>query len=195
VKRITSVILASSLLCAAAPARANESTPALQAAETQVPLKVQIVLSRYQGEKKISSTPYTMAVVAAPAGKSEFTRLRMGVDVPIPQTVIPSSKEGASSAPVMSYSYRSVGTSFDCKAGIQEGGVFKLDLTVTDTAVMMPEASQAAKGGISGAPTIRSFTSSFSLLLKDGQTAQHTAATDPVSGEVLRVDVTLSVLK
>ena len=119
----------------------------------------------------------------------------MGVDVPIPQTVIPSSKEGTPSAPVMSYSYRSVGTSFDCAAAVQDAGTFKLDVTVTDTAVMMPDANQAAKGGISSAPTIRSFTSSFALLLKDGQSAQHTAATDPVSGEVLRVDVTLAVLK
>jgi hypothetical protein len=195
VKSIPSVILVSGLLFTAAPALANDPNGVPQAAETQVPLKVQVVLSRYQGEKKISSTPYTMAVVAATAGKSEFTRLRMGVDVPIPQTAIPSSKEGGTTAPVMSYTYRSVGTSFDCKAAIQDAGTFKVDLTVTDTAVMMPEASQAARGGFSGAPTIRSFTSSFSLLLKDGQSAQHTAATDPVSGEVLRVDVTLAVLK
>jgi len=66
---------------------------------------------------------------------------------------------------------------------------------VTDNAVMMPDAAQTAKGGVAAAPTIRTFTSSFSLLLKDGQTAQHTAATDPVSGEVLRVDVTLAILK
>jgi hypothetical protein len=46
-----------------------------------------------------------------------------------------------------------------------------------------------------GIPAFRSFTSSFNLLLKDGQTAQHTAATDPISGEVIRVDVTLNVLK
>ena len=45
---------------------------------------------------------------------------------------------------------------------------------------------------MAGIPAFRSFTSTFNVLLKDGQTAQHTAATDPVSGEVLRVDVTLT---
>jgi hypothetical protein len=44
-------------------------------------------------------------------------------------------------------------------------------------------------------PSVRKFQSTFNLLLKDGQTATHTAATDPVSGEVLRIDVTLTVLK
>jgi hypothetical protein len=194
VKRITTVIVFSSVLgLLSAPAFASGPPFVTQAATTEVPLKIQVVLSRYQGEKKISSTPYTMAVVAAPGGRGEATKLRMGVDVPIPQTVF-SSKDGSSSVPQTSFTYRSVGTSMDCKAAIQDGGVFRLELTVSDTAVMMPDAAQTPKGGLN-APTIRTFTSSFNLLLKDGQTAQHTAATDPISGEVLRVDVTLAVLK
>jgi hypothetical protein len=197
VKRITSVMIMSGLLCAAGPAFASDPPLLAQAAAAaEVPLKVQVVLSRYSGEKKISSTPYTLAVVGMTAGKAEATKMRMGVDVPIPQAIFSQPKDGATtSTPQVSYSYRSVGTSMDCKATIQDAGVFKLDLTVTDTAVMMPDAAQAAKGGVGTAPTIRTFTSSFSLLLKDGQTAQHTAATDPVSGEVLRVDVTLAILK
>jgi hypothetical protein len=34
-----------------------------------------------------------------------------------------------------------------------------------------------------------------SLLLGDGQTMQFASATDPLTGQVLRVDVTLSVVK
>jgi len=48
---------------------------------------------------------------------------------------------------------------------------------------------------VAGVPAFRSFTSSFNLLLKDGQAAQQTSATDPVSGEVLKIDVTVTVLK
>ena len=196
-KRITTVTVISSLLCIAAPAFASDPPLLTQAAAAaEVPLKVQVVLSRYSGEKKISSTPYTLAVVGMAAGKAESTKMRMGVDVPIPQTIFAQPKDGTTtSVPQTSYSYRSVGTSMDCRATIQDAGIFKLDLTVTDNAVMMPDAAQLAKGGLNAAPTIRTFTSSFSLLLKDGQTAQHTAATDPVSGEVLRVDVTLAILK
>jgi hypothetical protein len=32
-------------------------------------------------------------------------------------------------------------------------------------------------------------------MLRDGQSTQYTAATDPVSGEVLKIDVTLTVVK
>lgn len=40
-------------------------------------------------------------------------------------------------------------------------------------------------------PVFRSFCSSNTLMLRDGQTSQFTAATDRVSGEVVKVDVTL----
>jgi hypothetical protein len=33
------------------------------------------------------------------------------------------------------------------------------------------------------------------MVLRDGQTAQSTSATDPISGEVLKIDVTLNVVK
>jgi hypothetical protein len=46
-----------------------------------------------------------------------------------------------------------------------------------------------------GTPAFRNFTSNFSILLKDGQTAQYASATDPVSGETLKVDATINVLK
>jgi type II secretory pathway component GspD/PulD (secretin) len=156
-----------------------------------VALRVVLVVSRYQGEKKISSTPYTLSVVA---NESAATSMRMGVDVPVPQTVFKGG-EGAS-APQTSYTYRSVGTNIDCSARSIDDALFKLDLAVSDTSVFVPERQTSAPGTtLSGVPTFRSFTSKFSVLLRDGQTAQHTAATDPVSGEVLRIDVTLGVLK
>jgi hypothetical protein len=46
-----------------------------------------------------------------------------------------------------------------------------------------------------GLPLFRNFSSSFALLLKDGQSATYTSAVDPVSGETIKVDVTLTVLK
>ena len=163
-----------------------------RAAGEQVPLRVQLVVSRQQGDKKISSIPYTLAVVA---NDNDKTSMRMGVDVPIPQTVI-SGAGPNTTVPQVSYNYRSVGTNIDCSARTIEGGWFKLDLAVSDTAVFMTEkGGTAAPTALSSAPSIRSFTSTFNLLLKDGQTAQHMTATDPVSGEVLRVDVTLTVLK
>ena len=124
---------------------------------------------------------------------NDKTSLRMGVDVPVPQKIVKGG-EGVFPAET-SYSYRSVGTNIDCSARTIGEGLFKLDLAVSDTSVFVTEKEGTAMSTVRGVPAFRSFTSTFNVLLKDGQTAQHTAATDPVSGEVLRVDVTLNVLK
>jgi hypothetical protein len=187
-----SIILAggASLVAQQKPATPGEVSQ--RATAEQIPLKVQLVVSRYQGEKKISSIPYTLSVVA---NDNDKTSMRMGVDVPVPQTIFKGGDN--TSFPQTSFSYRTVGTNIDCSARTIEGGWFKLDLAVSDSAVFVNEkgATAAPPTTLTGVPSFRSFTSSFNLLMKDGQTATHTTATDPVSGEVLRVDVTVNVLK
>jgi hypothetical protein len=161
----------------------------------QIPLKVQLVVSRYLGEKKVSSLPYTLSVVA---NDNDKTSLRMGVEVPIANTVFsPATPGGTQTTPMTSFNYRSIGTNIDCSARTLEEGLFKLDLAVEDSSVFVADKDSAGLGRTPGvpAPSIRNFKSTFNLLLKDGQTATHTAATDPVSGEVLRIDVTATVLK
>src|SRR5688500_3448686 len=92
--------------------RAEGPVPSQEAAARQVPLKVQIVVSRMQGNKQVSSLPYTLAVVA---GDNDKTSLRMGVDVPIVQTVFgAASAGGTTSTPQSSFTYRSIGTNIDC---------------------------------------------------------------------------------
>jgi hypothetical protein len=155
--------------------------PAPQAPAPQVPLRVQVVVTKLLGEKTLSSIPYTMSVVSN-AGR---TSMRMGVDVPV-------------AASPTSYNYRSVGTNIDCTADAMATGSFRLTLAVTDTAVLPSSPAAQAEREASPAAhaaSFRNFTANFYLLLRDGQTAQHTAATDPVSGETVRIDVTLNVLK
>jgi hypothetical protein len=45
------------------------------------------------------------------------------------------------------------------------------------------------------APAFQSFNLSDSLILKDGQSSELLAATDKVTGEVTKIDVTLTVIK
>jgi type II secretory pathway component GspD/PulD (secretin) len=189
VNRLILCFTALTSLASIAPLTAQQKPEGPRAGSEQIPLRVQLVVARYQGDKKISSIPYTLSVVANDNAK---TSMRMGVDVPVPQTVFKGGD--VASAPISSFNYRSVGTNIDCFARTIEGGWFKLDLGVSDSAVYVPEKGGTSPG-LAGIPSFRSFTSTFNVLLKDGQTAQHIAATDPVSGEVLRVDVTLTVLK
>lgn len=159
-----------------------------------IPLRVQLVLSRFDGEKKLSSLPYTLHVNATKEnlGRLGGVNMRMGVQVPIPSTTI--SKEGA--PPMESYSYRDVGTNIDCYAFPLDDGRYRLHFTLTHNSIYSGDLQKA--GGprpIERAPMLRNFTSNFVVALRDGQTTQNTSATDPVSGEVLKVDVTMNVVK
>jgi hypothetical protein len=99
-------------------------------------------------------------------------------------------------AATKSYSYRNVGTNIDCLATALGGGIFRLTITVEDSSIHLDPAQKPAAAQVAtDIPSFRSFNSSFTILLKDGQTTQYTSATDPVSGEVMRIDVTLNVMK
>lgn len=192
-KWIPGLVLTLTVLLSGAGAAAGQSAGQTSSAQAsgQVPLRVQLVVSRYTGDKKVSSVPYTLAVVA---NDNQKTSMRMGVDVPVPQTVFTGPTNNAS-IPMASYSYRSIGTNIDCTAKSADAGLFRLELAVSNTSVFIPEKAASTSPHVEGVPAFRSFTSTFNVLLKDGQSAQHTSATDPISGEVLRVDVTVTVLK
>ena len=115
----------------------------------------------------------------------------MGLRVPI---------ETSSNAGVKQFQYEDVGTSIDGRAEKTGDGRFLLKLGVDRSSVYVPgtEGKSAAVGGseISSAqPIVQQFRTQVNLLIRDGQTIQSTVATDPVTGRVLKVDVTLNVIK
>ena len=86
-----------------------------------------------------------------------------------------------------------MGTNIDCDVSTLDDGRFMLNLTVDDSSVYADE--QALPGGTTGNPSFRSFRATNSMILKDGQTGQFTSATDKLTGETVKVDVTLTVVK
>jgi hypothetical protein len=152
---------------------------------------VQLVVSRYAADKKVSSLPYTLWVTAN--GKMT-TSVRMGVQTPIVQTVFGAPAAGGqTTVPASSYSYKDIGTNIDCNATSQADGSFVLEIKLNDSSVSFDSKDPGQT--LKGIPAFRNFTSNFSIVMKDGQTAQYASATDPVSGETLRVDATINVLK
>lgn len=158
---------------------ATASRPS-EAPRPVVPLKVQIVLSRFKGEKKIASLPYMLSLLS-----NDRTNLRMGIDVPVSTGQMPGA------------SYRSVGTNIDCIAGVAPGDAFKLNITVEDSSIHLDKntAGAADAGVAQSMPAFRTFKSNLTLALRDGQSGQYTSAVDPISGETLKIDVTLNVVK
>ena len=181
--RVAEVAIVLALVAGTAPARAQEHV----APPTPVtPLKVQVVLSRYDGERKLSSMPYTLLVNAG--DRDNRVTLRMGVSLPV-------TGVGATGPTI---TVHDIGTNMDCTASPADGGRFRIGLAVNHSSVFETDQKhlQATipRPGDS-AQLIRSFTSSFSMLLRDHETGQSIAATDPVTGEVMRIDVTLTVVK
>ena len=170
------------------PAPAAQPQPA-QKQLPVVPLKVTIVISRYQGDKKTSSLPFTVSVNTNDRSRAS---LRLGAKIPVPTSTFASG-----SAPnVVSYNYQDVGTNIDCTATTLDDGRYRLDLTVDDSSVYGDEpGGQSDTKKFGDHPAFRSFKSTNTLILKDGQSTQYTTATDKVSGEVTKVDITVMTVK
>jgi hypothetical protein len=163
-----------------------------------VPIDLEVVISRYQGDKKTSSLPYALTVNTVyyqNVNDAPLTSLRMGGEVPLPTmslTVDGKPLTGfPTGGPVM---YKAVGTNIDARGRIMDGGQFEIWVSVQDDAIATPQ-SVGAGAAASGLPVIRSFKASNNVVLKDGQTRQFTAAADRITGEVVKVDVTLKVAK
>jgi hypothetical protein len=168
-------------------------------ANAVVPIDLEVVISRYQAEKKTSSLPYALTVNAKYVSDVEgapMTSLRMGGEVPLPTmsfTVDGKPMPGfPTGGPVM---YKAVGTNIDARGRILDGGRFEIWVSVQDDAIATPQSVGVGSAPATSLPVIRSFRASNNVVLKDGQTRQFTAAADRITGEVVKVDVTLKIAK
>jgi hypothetical protein len=162
-----------------APAPAKAERPDRPEGAT---LRVLLVISRFEGEKKLASLPYTFTVTS----DGQWARMRMGVDTPIPVSHVVTGSGDAK--PPASYQYRSVGTKLDCRARATKDGRYQLEMSV--------ENSSALSGTGAGMPPLfRTFNVNLDPILRDGQSIQTVASTDPVTGEVVKIDVTMNVVK
>jgi hypothetical protein len=180
--------LALVLMCAlgATAIVAQEPASPARPPASSVPFKVTVVISRSQGEKKVSSMPYTLSVTGSHAN------LRLGTKIPVMMVSAMAPADGKSPqiGPVQ---YQDVGTNIDCDVKMLDEGRFLLNLAIDDSSIYADE--QAPPGGTRGNPSFRSFRASNALVLRDGQTGQLTSATDKLTGETVKVDVTLTVMK
>jgi hypothetical protein len=165
--------------------------------ETSTPVKLQVVLSDYDGTVKVSSLAYTVPLIVSggkPSGP--FSSLRIGVRVP----VTTSTKTGESAL-----QYVDVGTNIDARAAHTDDGRYQLDLTVERSALYVAAREQdgkivgrewsAGEAPPGNQPIVRQYRGGVGLFLREGQPTEATVATDPLTGRVLKVEVTLTVVK
>jgi hypothetical protein len=162
--------------------------------KTGASLKVGVVVTELDGTKKISSLPYTFYVNADDAGRGSTSSVRVGLRVPV---TTGNSGNGAAAQ----FQYMDIGTNLDCGAATTADGHFKLYLSVDRsylTAIDDKKTPGLAGDGVSissGNPIVQHFSSSYNLILHDGQTMEATSTTDPITGRVLQISVTVNVVK
>jgi len=151
-------------------------------------LRVQVLISRFQGEKKTGSLPYTFSVTAG----GDRVKMRMGVETPVPVTTFSPDREGMK--PPTSFQYKNVGTNIDCSARDLGDGRYRLLMGIENSSALT--GPERGTGTLTAeAPVFRRFEVNMDEVLRDGQSAQTVASTDPVTGEVVKIDVTMKVVK
>jgi hypothetical protein len=158
-----------------------------------VTLRLQVTIAETEGEKKVVNLPYTFYLrVGEPGPVTPYTKVRMGSRVPV--------YVGKDSG----MQYIDVGTNIDARGFAGDDGRFDLNLNLErswvegDVAVPMERSNGQptdARAGQFREPVIRQFRTELALTMKDGQTIQSTLATDPLSGKVLAINVTMNVVK
>ena len=168
--------------------------PGTPSAEAGVDLSVTVTISRYQGDELISSLPYVLSLTTDRDGRGS---LRMGAEIPVMNGAIPANAANANPAPRLMpgmYNYQSVGTQIDSFARRVGDDRYKVTVNIEESSVYGEDATSMETFRAPGVPVFRSFESSNTLVLTDGQSRRYTAAADRVTGESIRVDVTLTVL-
>jgi hypothetical protein len=165
----------------------QEKPKAEERAKPAIPVKVQIIFTEYDGEKKISSMPYSfMTITDERMGGTYSTSLRTGVRVPI-ETDGKDQKT----------TYMDVGSNIDCGVRTEEDGRFRVYLSFDRSALYPNKSSEGERlvAEPNGLPLVRSFRTSENLILRDAQTSDNIMSTDPINGHTLRVSVTINVQK
>jgi hypothetical protein len=141
------------------------------------PLRVQVVFTEYDGDKKVSSLPYSFTVNADERRARPGSQVRNGARIPVA-----TGKD--------QFTYLDVGANIDCSATLQDDGRFKL-MMVVERSFVSPDTPSAN----SMVPVVRQFKAEMNPVLKDGQTIESIVATDPLNGHVFHVNVTLNLAK
>ena len=171
--------------------------PSVPGAQTEmpkgvIPLKVDVTLTRLQGDKKISSMPYTMLVMANDQFTSGRGSVRIGFDVPTGTQTSTTSQQGVTSSRA---DYRNIGIQIDVQVQPIDLARFRVQVDLTDSSIYSAEAESRGLPRTVDPVAFRSFSSRGAVLLRDGQSSPAILATDKITGETLRADVTLTVVK
>jgi len=180
-------------------ARGQSPTPAPPPLPSQ-PAQVDVVLTRSLGEKKTSSLPFALMLTAAQ--RFSQVSIRMGMDVPVGTSTSnvtqTSNAQGNSPRAVETTravtEYRNIGTSIDSAVTRVDDTNYSVYVNVNDSSLHSPDAGKTPPR-IADPAAFRTFSTQNTLPMRDGQTRLFGVATDKITGETLKIEVKLTILK
>lgn len=157
------------------------------------PIKVQIVFTEFEGDKKIKSLPYVMYVNAPDSSeiRAGWVKFRIGSRLP----VYVGKNE---------MQYMDVGTNVDARSAYTGDGHVLLQMILErswvegEVSVPVTKSDSAPSDSLGGhfqEPIVRGFKSELDLKLREGQPVESNMATDPISGKVMKVEISFTVVK
>ena len=178
--RTMSVAIVAGLVAAAALAGAQDPSPKPGEPE-KAPgqrLRVQFVQTRQHGETTASSRSYAV-VLHADAGTG---RVFIGTQLPL------STKTGS----LPWTSFKNAGVEIEVAARTMPDGRYRLAAKFEEGSVLAPEARVQGSDMTGDNPMIGIVRGEASVTLREGETVPLVSATDPTTGDVVRVDVSLA---
>jgi len=183
------LVCLSALLLLGQAARAQDKPKAEEQQKKVItPVKVQVTLTEYDGEKKVAVLPYSFLMNSEKGYNTNYSNfLRVGVRVP----VAGMDKDGKAQ-------YVDIGSNIDCGVTTEEEGHFSMRLNIERSSLYgakKDDEKAAISTAETGQPLVPTFRSQSLVVLKDGQTTEVMSAADPLNGHVFRINVTLVVQK
>jgi len=182
------VALASAMPRLTAQEKSKNEEAATEARPSEpTPLKIAVTFTEFEGDKKVKSLPYAMVMDAD--GKVPKSVVKTGSRIPVY-----AGKE-------YGMQYLDIGTIIDCVATRATDNRFDIRLTLErswvegDVPVAVDPGPSSQSTRQFPEPIVRQFKSELSLTLHDGQTLESSFATDPLSGRVFKVEVSLNTVK
>lgn len=168
------------------PSGPQETQPPAQ----QLPVKLQFLITEYDGTKKVASMPYSATgITSSPHSRDAFGALRVGARIPI----FANEKSGEET-------YIDVGTNIDYWVWPRTDDRYLVSGTIELSSLYGHDSGDEPKTPSGdaithGAPLLHQTRADFSIVLRDGKPEEALSVTDPITGRVFRLEVTADVMK
>jgi hypothetical protein len=190
-RRMTRSILAVAFLGAiVTPLGITAAPQATQtpAPPTAVPVRLNLVVDRTEGDKPLISIPFEVVVRA---NTSDNTSLNHGRSVPVQQTTfLPMAAGGVATVPQVSIVYQSIGSNLNIRSVRLNDKTITFDLMVDVSFVESPGSP-----GTGGNPTFRKFSIQLAVTAKLGETSIVAVSSDRTTNETAKLSVFAELVK